>query len=315
MRQRMTKSIGISLGCFAALSLGACYNTTNVKNGGLVCGPNDACPDGFKCVKDGQAGQPGHCWRNGIGPDAAGSNPLACTLGDGGTFGPFPSDKCNVVPQDQWPPGTCDPVCQSGCPCERRCVVNPDTYASFLCESAQTPSTFVPVQGTCTDTLSESCAPGSVCIADADGGGCPWLCFRTCRKDIDCPANSRCSVITLDDKTSNPVPNVFLCTPPSDGCNPTGAAPCSTARAEFNCVFMAGLTGVANTDATVCDCRTTHNQALGAACSTLPDDCQPGSVCVNGYCRQVCDRRTTASGCTSGTCTGIYGSTSYGYCK
>jgi hypothetical protein len=193
-------------------------------------------------------------------------------------------------------------------------VVNADTYASFLCEgSAQAPSTFVPVQGTCTDALAASCAPGSVCIAD---DVCPWLCFRTCRKDIDCPTNSRCSVVTLLDKTSQPVPNVFLCTPPTESCNPTGAANCTTARTNFNCVFLAGLTGIATTDATFCDCRTTHDKAVGGNCSTLPDDCQPGAVCVNGTCRQICDRQASGSTCPSGGgCNPIYGSARYGSCR
>jgi hypothetical protein len=310
MGQRMTKTMGIWLGVFAALSLGGCYSNTNIKNGGLVCGPNDACPDGFKCVKDGQAGQPGHCWRNGIGPDAAGSNPLACTLASATPpFGPFATCSSDQPIANS----TCDPVCQAGCPCDRRCVVNGDTYASFLCEeSAPAPSTFVPVQGTCTDALAASCAPGSVCIAD---DVCPWLCFRTCRKDIDCPANSRCSKVTLLDKTSQPVPNVFLCTPPTDGCNPTGAANCSTARADFSCVFLAGLTGVANTDATVCDCRTTHDKVVGGSCSMILDDCQPGAVCVDSICRQICDRQASGSACPSGGgCNPIYGSTRYGSC-
>ena len=227
-------------------------------------------------------------------------------------FGPFPAANCS--PDQPIAGSTCDPVCQGNCPCDRRCVLNAATYASFQCEgSAQAPSTFVPVQGTCTDTLAANCAPGSVCIAD---DVCPWLCFKTCRKDIDCPDKSRCSVLTLLDQASQPVPNVFLCTPPTESCNPLGTATCATARTNFNCVFLAGLTGVANTDATVCDCRTLHDKALGAACSTLPDDCQPGAVCVNGICRQICDRQASGSACPSGGgCTTVYGSTRYGTCR
>ena len=316
----MTKTVAIRLGLFAAFVAGGCYNTLNVKNGGLVCGPNDACPDGFQCIKDSQAG---HCWKNGTGPDAGGTgsdtttvktdvaNPLACTVADATPpFGPFPTDKCSAV--DQAVPGTCDPVCQAGCACDRRCVVNTTTYASFECEdSAQAPSGFVPVQGTCSSDASK-CAPGSVCINDEV---CPYLCFRTCRKDIDCPSNSRCSVLTLLDKTSQPVPNVFLCTPPIENCSPAGAANCATTRTDFNCVFLAGLTGLGTTDSTVCDCRTSHNQAVGASCATLPDDCVPGAVCVDGTCRQICDRQATGTACPGvGVCNPLYGSTRYGYC-
>jgi hypothetical protein len=320
MGLRMTKTVGIWLGLVAVVAAGGCYNTLNITNGGLVCGPNDACPEGFHCVKDSQAG---HCWKNGTGPDAGGTasdtasgttdavGPLACTIANATPlFGPFPADKCSPV--DQPAPGSCDPVCQAGCPCDRRCVLS-STYDSFQCEaSPQNPSTFVDVQQTCTGSRSESCAPGSVCIND---DVCPWLCFRTCRKDLDCGTNSRCSALGILDLSSNPVANVYLCTPPIESCNPSGAASCATARAELGCVFLAGLTGIATTDATVCDCRTTHTGAVGAACSTLPDDCQPGAVCVDGTCRQICDRGASGTACPGlGVCSPIYDSTRYGYC-
>jgi hypothetical protein len=185
------------------------------------------------------------------------------------------------------------------------------TYDRFECEG-QPPPTFVDVQASCTGSLSSSCTPGSVCISD---DVCPWLCFRTCRKDLDCGSGSRCSVLTIWDQNSKPVPNLFLCTPPIESCNPAGTASCATARTGFGCVFLAGLTGIGTTDATVCDCRTTHDKAVGAACSMLPDDCQPGAVCVDNTCRQICDRGATGTACPgTGVCSPIYGSTRYGYC-
>lgn len=320
----MIKTVARILGTLALLGLGGCYNTLNVKNGGLVCGPNDQCPDGFTCVKDGPSGQPGHCWKEGTGPDASSGtadatapkpdavNPLACTVANATPpFGPF--STCS--PQDRViGNSTCDPVCQAGCPCDRRCVLDPDTYASFLCEdTAQAPTSFIPVQGTCDSPNAASCVPGSVCIAD---DVCPWLCFKTCRKDVDCPKDSRCSVLTLVDKNNQALQDLNLCAPPIDNCNPTGSATCSAARAGFACFFLAGLTGVATTDATICDCQTTHDKSLGAECQTKPDDCQAGTVCVDGTCRQICDRRSSAAACTSGgSCNPIYGSTVYGYCR
>jgi len=302
MGKRMTRTIESAMGLVALFSLAGCYNTLNVTNGGLVCGPDDACPDGFVCLQDAPAGK--HCFRKGTGPDAAVST-VTCPA----PFGPF--STCS--PEVAIGASTCDPVCQSHCPCDRRCVVNSSTYASFECEgTAVPPSTFIPVQGTCSGTNSVNCTPGSVCIAD---DVCPWSCFKTCRKDVDCPTNSRCSAMTLLDKTSQPVDNVFLCTPPTEVCNPTGAAGCATARSNFNCVFLAGLTGVANTDATLCDCKTLHYQAVGTSCTKLPDNCQAGAVCVDGICRQVCDRRASGSACPSGGCTAIYGSDAYGYCR
>ena len=283
-------------------------------------------PTGFAVCRTHPAGK--HCWRNGTGPDAAGgtggspdtlggkqdgaviksdaANPSVCPA----PFGPFPGCQAGAAIGVS----TCDPVCQSGCACDRRCVLNTDTYASFLCEAtALAPTSFIAVQGTCNGASSANCAPGSVCISD---DVCPWTCFKTCRKDVDCPTNSRCSAVTLYDKNTQPVPNVFLCTPPTEGCNPSGAASCTTARTGFNCVFLAGLTGVANTDSTLCDCKTLHTEAVGASCTTVPDNCQPGAVCVDGTCRQICDKRASGSACPSGGgCNTIYGSTSYGYCR
>jgi hypothetical protein len=305
----MTKTIGTAVGFLASLSLAGCYNTLNVKNGGLACGTNDSCPDGFVCLKDSQGG---HCWKSGTGPDA---NSLACTPANASPpFGPF----ATCSPNQPIGTSTCDPVCQAGCPCDRRCVLDVSTYASFLCEAtAPSSSSFSPVQGPCNGTSTQDCSPGSVCIAD---DVCPWLCFKTCRKDLDCPSNSHCSVIVMLDKNSQAVPNVSLCTPPTEACSPVGSASCSTARTDFNCVFLAGLTGAVNTDSTVCDCKTLHDKKMGAACVTLPDDCQPGAVCVDLggtlTCRQICDRKASVSACPSGsTCTAIYGSTQYGYCK
>jgi hypothetical protein len=317
----MTKTVAMTLGLLATLCLAGCYNTNSVKTGGLVCGVDDACPDGFACIKDSADGLRGHCWRKGTGPDAGGSapdsqaprsdaaGPLACTTADpNGRFGPF-AGCLEVLPNSS---SNCDPVCQSGCPCDRRCVIDTDTYGRFLCEgTAQPVSSFVPVQGTCTGSASESCGPGSVCVSD---DLCPWLCFKTCRADKDCPADSRCSEIGLVDEQSKSVPNVRLCTPPREACNPTGTASCATPRANFNCVFLAGMTGVATTDETVCDCKTTHYKGLGTACQATPDDCQPGLVCVDRVCRQICERKAPA--CSSGgACSPIYGSSQYGYCR
>jgi hypothetical protein len=319
MGQSMTKTI-TAFGFLACLA--GCYNTLNVKNGGLVCGPNDACPDKFTCIKDGADGQSGHCWRDGTGPDAGGNktdasapktdvaNPLTCTTPDpNGVFGPFAACSPELPGTDS----SCDPVCQSGCPCDRRCVVNETTWASFECEAAaQAPATFVPVQGDCGASRSASCAPGSICISD---DFCPWLCYRACRKDTDCPKDSRCSGNTLYDISSQPVSGVFLCTPPVETCNPSGTASCAAPRANFNCVFLAGQTGVAN-DSTICDCKTLHDKKLGTPCRLQPDDCQPGLVCVDKVCRQICDKQASGSACPNGGgCNPVYGSTRYGYCR
>jgi hypothetical protein len=310
----MTKK-NAALVCLAWLA--GCYNTQKVQNGGLVCGQNDSCPDGFTCVKNGLATQPGHCWKNGTGPDASGAvpktdvaPPAACTVASG-KFGPFAS----CVPELPGTGSTCDPVCQSGCPCERRCVLNQDTWAGFDCETRPpVPASFVPIQGDCTDPRAADCEPGSICIADQL---CPWLCYRACRNDTDCPTDSRCSVNTLLDVNMKPVPGVFLCTPPIETSNTTGAAACARPRDGFSCFFLAGQTGVAS-ESTICDCKTLHNKRLGEACGIEPDDCAAGLICIDRTCRQLCERQSSGSGstCPSGSgCNPVYGSARYGYCR
>jgi hypothetical protein len=46
-----------------------------------------------------------------------------------------------------------------------------------------------------------------------------------------------------------------------------------------------------------------------------PDDCQPGLVCVEKICRQICDLQTVATCSGLTRCTAVFGSTKYGYCK
>jgi hypothetical protein len=326
----MTKT-SAAFGILAGLCLAACYNTKDVKNGGLVCAPDNACPEGFTCIKDGLPGQAGHCYRNGTGPtDASTSpadkpdatpdtlpprpdvaNPAACTVATP-PFGPFAG--CSVPSSLPGSASACDPVCQSGCACDRRCVVEEKTLGSFVCEAApQAPSTFVPVLSDCSGERWSSCAPGSICVGDEV---CPSLCYKACRGDEDCPRGSLCSLNTLLDLRGQPVSGLALCTPPAETCNPTGAASCATPRDNFNCVFQAGQTGVA-TDTTICDCRTLHDKKLGAACRPDPDDCEPGLVCVANVCRQICELAGTGATACSGIsrCTSVFGSSKYGYCR
>jgi hypothetical protein len=318
----MNRTIACALGLSALLVLAGCYNTNNVKNGGLVCGTGGTCPDGYLCQKDGPVGSAGHCWKNGIILDAGVPSPdvsspkadadpgQGCTTANA-PYGPFATCSEN----QPIPNSTCDPICQGGCPCNHRCVLDDQTNTSFVCEaSAPAAGTaFIPPLGACNGTSTTLCAPGSVCIGD---DRCQNLCYKTCRTDEDCAANSRCTASTIVDSSNQAVKNLFFCSPPVETCNPTGSANCGSARVNFNCVFLAGLTGVTNTDSTVCDCSTTHAVAVGKACTAMPDDCQPGSACVNETCHTVCSLKASGSACPNGGgCNPLYGSQSYGYCR
>jgi hypothetical protein len=316
----MTKMPKMMVGLLSWLFLVGCYNTNNVKNGGLVCGKADSCPDGFECRKDGLTqGQSGHCWRKGSAPDSGSVMGDAPAPGRDATVGPLctsstrgilgtPFENCNYSAPSN---SSCDPVCQSGCACDRRCMLK-DTFDGFSCEDSAAPQNLIRTNGVCDGSDSLRCEPGSVCVGDES---CPWVCTKLCIKYEDCPKDSRCTRLTLVDLNRNPLTDVSLCSPPIENCNPTGKADCGTAKPRLNCYFLAGLTGVTNTDATVCDCSTQHTNGVGAKCSSAPDDCQAGAVCVEGTCRTICSK-SSASSCPNGSpCNAIYGSTQYGYCR
>ena len=313
----MNKTIECALGLSALLALAGCYNTNSVKNGGLVCGTGGTCPSGYLCKSDGPVGSAGHCWKNGIVLDAGGTSSdvapaQGCTAAEATPpYGPF----ATCSPKLSIPNSTCDPICQVGCPCNHRCVLDEQTQTSFVCESS-TPAagtTFIQPLGACNPPNTDLCAPGATCI---DDGLCQNICYKICQTDDECGDKSRCSATGIWDSNDTPVENLHFCSPPIEACNPTGSATCATARANFNCVFLAGLTGIAINDLTVCDCSTQHHVAVGKECTTNPDDCAPGLVCVNSVCRPVCNLKGTLSGCASGsTCSAIYGSQTYGYCR
>jgi hypothetical protein len=139
MEPLMTKTIVRQLGLFALLAFAGCYNTNNIKNGGLVCGTGGTCPSGFECRNDGPAGSAGHCWKSGT-PTDAGSTPgpdaaPVCTSAPAPGLGPFAScSPPGAIPRI--PNSTCDPVCQSDCPCNHRCVLDDQTHTSFKCEDS-----------------------------------------------------------------------------------------------------------------------------------------------------------------------------------
>ncbi len=310
----MTKMIVRVLGLSALLAMAGCYKTDDVKNGGLVCGTGGTCPSGFTCRNDGQVGAAGHCWRNGT-PADAGTNDAEpgsiCAVAPASGLGPF----TNCSASQPIPNSTCDPICQAGCPCNHRCVLDDQTNTSFICEATEVPAntTFVQPVGACNSPATSLCAPGSVCIYD---DLCQNICYKTCRNDLDCDSNSRCTASTIVDAANQAVKNLFFCSPPIESCNPTGSALCAKAQSNFNCVFLAGLTGVGNTDSTVCDCSSLHYVAVGQSCTTSPDDCAPGSVCVNGACHTVCSLKAASSACPNGGgCSAVYGSQNYGYCR
>ena len=271
-----------------------CYNTKNVQSGGLKCAPGRACPDGFYCDQGDN-----RCYRNGT----AGSN--ICKASEAQPpFGPLPACSATGSVDE------CDPVCQSGCPCNQRCQLDGDPTAGygFVCLAPPT-GAFLDDFKAC-DTSNNLCKPGLDCfLPPSDSVGCASQCIRYCRKDDDCPQSSRCAfpVDNLGKQT------VSVCSPPAVNCNPilaTASPTCSTSLTGPNCYVFSHN----QPDETMCDCGGTIK--AGAACKDL-HSCVAGHECVDGKCQKMCSLQTGGVACASGqTCVALHGtSTKYGTCK
>lgn len=294
----------------AGFLLAGCYNTNGIVSGGLVCGTDRSCPDGFYC--DTTIDLRGLCYKNGMGPTSKTDAGTGCSTG-ALPYGPFLGCQAKAPANS-----TCDPVCQSGCPCNHRCVTNAKA-SSYFCESTVQTEAFAKHMDRCNfKTAASNCTPGAICLEDTLCGN---LCYRTCRVDADCPTSTRCTkaaIVGSESLTSSAEkPVVNICSPPIETCNPIGNSPsCSGSRnAGIACVLLAKLTGAPGDNETVCDCKSAHDKAIGTACSTELDDCAPGAVCVSGICRQLCLLGAGAS-CPNKQCvTPVYGSKRYGSCS
>ena len=267
-----------------------CFNLKNVESGGLTCAPHGSCPEGFFCLDN-------LCYRDGT----------VCTVASAkAPFGPFAT--C-APPSNPSPGDLCDPVCQNGCRCEQRCQLLGDSSCgySFGCETPPTGTLLDDLQPC--DTSKDLCKPGLRCLPPPpDSTGCGPQCYRYCRQDSDCPANSRCA-LSIDIAGQESIP---ICTPPAVSCNAslqTPAPACVSSLAGSNCyVFSKELP-----DETMCDCAGTIK--AGAACTDL-HSCVAGYECVGGKCQKVCLLQTSGLACTAAqTCVPFATSAKYGTCQ
>jgi hypothetical protein len=279
------------------LALAGCYKP-GIGEGDFVCGPGGACPSGFKCLGDNR------CYRGSQTPDAAGAGGTAGTggtagaantggTGAGGTSGgpdtapPVDGAACfrGLTCSAGAPAGqTCDPVCQTGCGCQERCVV-----ANGVATCAPLPDKPADLYESCQPGM-DSCRAGSLCVAETNPAACGNHCYRACRADNDCGANARCSEPYLD-RAGQPLGKV--CGPKIDGCNPTGLTPeCSNAgpgNRQFP-AFGCYLLEPGRDDATGCDCAGAAE--MGQMCDGR-HSCKPGLECLPGAagefrCHRLC---------------------------
>jgi hypothetical protein len=197
----------------------------------------------------------------------------------------------------------CDPVCQWGCRCGERCVIR----NGVACVDSSDAT--LAVGDTC-NPQENRCRPGGMCMREARDV-CGAHCYQLCRVDSDCGPNRRCTT---------PLPamggvTVSACSAPAEGCDPIGAAACTSAghpAPTFACYILT----TRYADMTACACAGTKTE--GAACQA-EHECTPGLECVslmpgNASCRRVC--RLGASGCPAGqTCTAFPGARVYGFCR
>jgi hypothetical protein len=300
--------LALSLAPLALVAAG-CYDTDGIVNGGLACGANRSCPDGYGCRPS------GFCWKDNTdggaiaggsdGPPPAGDGP---TGKDGPTdvqascpapFGPFAGCAASVEPGS-----TCDPVCQAGCTCDQRCQLS---ATGFSCRKFPG-STYLADMETC-DAANDLCRPGSGCMLEMQDS-CGSHCYRYCRQNGDCPVNSRCrDRIMIADKPVSE--RILMCSPPIEACSPvsgSGAADrCSGGRRGFSCYVF----GPSDPNDTTCECAGTL--PAGAPCTDV-HSCQPGYECAAGRCRRVC-MLSLGTACGTAKCVPLFGSTKFGTCQ
>jgi len=203
--------------------------------------------------------------------------------------------------------GKCDPVCQTGCGCQEKCLSN--TMGTLTCSVPVVGRSRVIGEG-CnvfapgSATQSDDCAPGLVCLAD----GCGDRCYKYCKTDGDCPMSS-C--------TRDAGGGVKICDVPNVACNPitnNGVADgCGTSSDSLTCWLSSS-----GTDQTFCDCPGMFSIGRPNTTCTATRDCFPGLVCVGlgtPLCRQVCSLTNNSADCQGGRCTAIGNNAKFGYCN
>jgi hypothetical protein len=210
--------------------------------------------------------------------------------------------------------GLCDPYCQTGCECPKKCSVN--TAGAATCNAiagGQQRTLLQPcqVQEAGTANQIDQCAPGLVCLADSCGsGGGTGRCYQFCRNDGEC-TNAPCSVALGG--------GFKVCDVPYDDCVPLpSSANTGCMGAALGCYLS-----TSDPSKTICDCEFPPGRGQMDLC-TYSRECHVGLVCVDvkamGFkeCTPVC-RLAVPNDCTVGTCriymeNGVANAT-YGYCK
>jgi hypothetical protein len=253
----------------AVVGVGGCYKPV-LDDGGLKCAAvGKKCPDGLKCGSDGL------CWQMPplVPSDASDTKPMS-DAGDGHAESmcalPIVTPLCQDAPSAGQ---TCNPTCQTGCPCGRCNVVG----KAAACVAAGA----VKLGDLCKLGAADDCQPGLICRKESCGNGLA-RCYKHCTKNDQC-SGSFCQIAINDDMGNSTGFNV--CDVAPTVCDPVANTGCPSP--SLNCY----LTG---SNDTLCDCPSNPTKPAqnGEAC-TFYNDCAGELFCVGGVggtrCHFVCD--------------------------
>jgi hypothetical protein len=269
-------SLLASAGCFRPKYL----------TGGYACGEDGGCPSSQVCDPSsklcvgslgGAGGKGGEGGKGGMGGRDAGVDMPADRPCTGAIASCQPSDA-----------GLCDPVCNTGCSCLKKCSVNGNGELTCNVPTAGSPG----LLGTCAQTAfgstqTDNCAPGQVCVAPR-GDECLLRCYQFCRTNSDCTNGASCSIDAGSGASLCDVPP-FPCDPVLNAAKFPQYSNCP--GGNFVGCYLSG-----NSLDTVCDCQ--DSPPDGSSGSNLQAcvrsrDCFPGLVCIDPtgrgkQCRKVC---------------------------
>jgi hypothetical protein len=258
---RVTPS-GIVLVVLSALS--GCYSP-KIRQGGLRCGTDGACPTGFSCDA-----YDGKCYSADAGPVCDAQPPQAlCATPAGHDAG-----------------GSCDPICQTGCAC------------GWCDVTGGTPTCNANPQGTKTvgdacNTASavSGCQPGLICRAECQTLASNFgRCYKLCTQQSDCAdLGTTCSALSQGASFS-------YCAFADPKCDPVALTGCPTDGNVLACY--------ATSTGTTCDCRGDLARgssclfanscvpglrclAAGSSAATCVETCKPSQSCSSGACNSV----------------------------
>jgi hypothetical protein len=152
---------------------------------------------------------------------------------------------------------------------------------------------------------ADDCGAGAICLKEGCGttvARCYQFCSGTATNNT-CPNGLRCDINVNDQNGA--MTSLTVCELPTQTCNPVGqTSGCATGLACY----------VDSTGNTTCDCPGAGGS--GARC-TFSTDCAPGYTCVGigsaNQCRKACHVNSNDCG-SPGLCSGITGTSTYGYC-